>query len=205
MNECEKMLMGKLYDPNVPELLAMRQKAHRLCLRYNQTTESDSREREKILNEILPDRGEGSYLQGPIQFDFGTNTHVGINFYANFNFVVLDIAPITIGDNVFFGPNCSLLTPMHPFLPKERNLYQSPKGYMTDREYSKPINIGSDCWFGGNVTIIGGVHIGSGCVIGAGSVVTRDLPSGCLCAGNPCKAIRKITQEDSVYLKKELF
>lgn len=205
MNEFEKMAAGKIYDPNDPELLTLRQKAHRLCLRYNQTTESDPKEREAILNELLPDRGEGCYLQGPIQFDFGINTHVGLNFYANFNFVVLDIASIHIGDNVFFGPNCSLYSAMHPFIPKERNPYQSPKGYMTDKEYAKPITIGSDCWFGGNVTVIGGVSIGSGCVIGAGSVVTRDLPDGYLCVGNPCKPIRKITEEDSVYLMKELF
>lgn len=205
MTELEKMLEGKIYDPNVPELIAMRQKAHLSCLRYNQTTELDGAQRKEILDTLLPDRGEGTYLQGPIQFDFGTNIHVGLNFYANFNFVVLDIAPITIGDNVYFGPNCSLYAAMHPFIPKERNMYQSPKGYMTDKEYAKPITIGSDCWFGGNVTIIGGVSIGNGCVIGAGSVVTRDLPSGYLCAGNPCRPLRKITEEDSIYLKKELF
>ena len=205
MSELQNRIEGKIYDPNVIELVDLRQKAHALCAAYNVTPEEDEEKRESILKELMPDAKEGLFFQGPIQLDYGWNIHVGRCVYANFNFTVLDTCPVTIGDNVYFGPNCSLYTPMHPFLPNERNLYMHENGYLTDREYGKPIVIGSNCWFGGNVTVIGGVHVGEGCVIGAGSVVTRDLPPNHLCAGNPCRPIRPITEADSIYLKKNLF
>ncbi len=97
------------------------------------------------------------------------------------------------------------MTPIHSFLSDERNMFINKNGVATDYEYAKPINIGSNCWIASNVTICGSVTIGSGCVIGAGSVVTKDIPEGCFTAGNPCRVIRKITEEDSIYLKKELF
>ena len=97
------------------------------------------------------------------------------------------------------------MTPMHPYLPEERNLYVNDKGIITDKEYAKPIVIEGETWIASNVIICGGVTIGTGCVIGAGSVVTRDIPANSLAAGNPCRVIREITKEDSIYLKKELF
>ena len=203
MTEKEKMIEGLIYDPNEAELLKMRQTAHKLCNKYNKLDEDNPR-RQKILTKLLP-HGNGVYLQGPIYFDYGHFTTFGKNCYANFNLTVLDCCPVTVGDNVFMGVGVNLVTPVHPLLPEERNMYVDDKGALTDREYAKPIVIGSNCWIASNVTVCGGVTIGEGCVIGAGSVVTRDIPSGVFAAGNPCKVIRKITKEDSVYLKKNLW
>ena len=205
MTETEKMLAGKLYDPSDPELAAQRKAAHRLSQLYNGTFEDEEGKRSDILRRLLPSLGEGAYLQGPIQFDYGIYTTIGAGSYANFNFTVLDCCPVTIGNNVFFGPNCSIMTPMHPLLPSERSLRRKADGTLYDLEYAKPITIGDDCWIAANVVVCGGVTIGRGCVIGAGSVVTRDIPAGSLAAGNPCRVIRPIAGEDSVELKRELF
>ena len=204
MTEEEKMIKGMIYDGSVDCLLNQRTKAHKLCNQYNKTEDDNDPRRKEILDELVPNNN-GVYLQGPIYFDYGVNTSFGKHCYANFHLTILDICPVTIGDNVFIGPNVSLVTPIHPFLPEERNLYRNENGRITDKEYAKPITIKSNCWIASNVTICGGVTIGEGVVIGAGSVVTRDIPDGVFAAGNPCKIIRKITKEDSIYLKKELF
>lgn len=196
MTEKEKMIAGKLYDPSDKELATLRTKAHNLSQDYNKTYETEEERRKEILDELVPNRKEGVYLQGPVQFDYGVFTTIGENTYANFNFTVLDCAPVNIGDNVFFGPNVSILTPMHPFCFDERNMYKKEDGSLANSEYAKPITIGSNCWIAGNVTICGGVTIGEGSVIGAGSVVTKDIPSGVLAVGVPCKVIREITDED---------
>lgn len=205
MTEKEKMLAGKIYDTSDKELAAMRLKAHKLSARYNNVFEDEEDIRNKILSELIPNIGKGTYMQGPIQFDYGAFTTFGENCYANFNFTVLDICPVTIGDNVFFGPNCMLATPVHPFRYQERNIKYKEDGTAYDDEYAKPITIGSNCWLASNVVVIGGVTIGEGCVIGAGSVVTRDIPANSLAAGNPCRVIREITKKDSIKYKKELF
>lgn len=205
MTEQEKMIKGMIYDTSDSLLGTQRITAHKLCKDYNDLYEDEEEKKNEILNKLLPNKGEILYLQGPIQFDYGLYTTFGNSCYANFNFTVLDCAPVTIGDNVFFGPNCSLMTPIHPLLPRERNMRIKEDGTLYDLEYAKPIRIGNDCWFGANVTVCGGVTIGDGCVIGAGSVVTRDIPSGVLAAGNPCRVIRPITEEDSIELKKELW
>lgn len=203
MTEKEKMLAGRLYDPSDPELAALRQKAHGLCQRYNETLETQEAERKAILDELLPGLGEYSYIQGPIQLDYGCFTTIGEKSYANFNFTVLDCAPVRIGDNVFMGPNVSLLTPVHPMRWQERNLFRKTDGTMTDREYARPITICDNCWIAGNVTVCGGVTIGEGSVIGAGSVVTRDVPPGVFAAGNPCRVIRPITDTDRMREEEE--
>jgi maltose O-acetyltransferase len=203
MSEKEKMLNGKIYDPSDVELLKLREQAHRLSKEYNDTLETDEK-REEILQKLIPNSGENVYLQGPVQFDYGCFTTIGSNTYANFNFTCLDCCPVTIGDNVFFGPNVSLLTPVHPLRFQDRNQYQNEKGMMTDKEYAKPIVIGSNCWIAGNVTVCGGVKIGQGSVIGAGSVVTRDIPDNVIAAGVPCRVIREITAEDDLMNHPEL-
>ena len=206
MNEREKMLAGKIYDPFTEGLPEERTRAHVLCKMYNETTEVDSEKRKEILAELMPDRADGVYLQGPIYFDFGKNIKMGRNSYANFNFTALDICEITIGDNVFIGPNVSLLTPLHPLCWQDRNFYFNEKtGNVTDIEYGAPITIGDNCWIAGNVTICAGVTIGEGCVIGAGSVVTRNIPANSLAFGNPCRVSRRITDADRLENHPELF
>ena len=206
MNEREKMLAGKIYDPFTEGLPEERTRAHVLCKMYNETTEVDSEKRKEILAELMPDRADGVYLQGPIYFDFGKNIKMGRNSYANFNFTALDICEITIGDNVFIGPNVSLLTPLHPLCWQDRNFYFNEKtGNVTDIEYGAPITIGDNCWIAGNVTVCAGVTIGEGCVIGAGSVVTRNIPANSLAFGNPCRVSRRITDADRLENHPELF
>ena len=196
MTEKVKMLAGELYDPADEELVALRQKAHRLSKAYNDTLETQEEERESILRELLPALGENAYLQGPVQFDYGCFTDIGENTYANFNFTCLDCAPVKIGSNVFMGPNVSILTPVHPMRWQNRNLYLRADGTKTDREYARPITIEDNCWIAGNVTVCGGVTIGRGSVIGAGSVVTRDIPAGVFAAGTPCRVIRPIREDE---------
>ncbi len=198
MTEMDKMLAGKIYDPTDKEIYELRTKAHRLCQQYNMLPDTDEKGRSDILHELIPDCKSGVYLQGPIYFDYGVFTSIGENSYANFNFTVLDICPVHIGDNVFIGPNCTLATPMHPLRYQERNMKLKEDGTMYDDEYGKPITIGSNCWLASNVVVIGGVTIGEGCVIGAGSVVTKDIPPNSLAVGNPCRVIRQITEKDSI-------
>ena len=205
MNENEKMLAGKLYDPSCDGLDVKRAKAHALCTEYNATFETETEKRAAILKELLPNAASGCYVQGPIFCDYGEYLYIGENFYANFNFTALDCAPIRIGKNAFFGPNVTIVTPVHPFRWQDRNMRKKPNGAPYDLEYAKPIEIGDNCWLASNVVVIGGVKIGNGCVIGAGSVVTRDIPDNSLAVGNPARVVRKITDADAVELKKELY
>ena len=205
MTEYNKMIEGKIYDPNDAYLLKIRSQAHRLSKQYNDTTEEETIKRKEILDELIPNKGENVYLQGPIYFDYGINTTIGNNSYANFNLTVLDVCKVNIGNNVFIGPNVSLHTALHPHRYQDRNQYfDSNKNYITDKEYGKPITIRDNCWIAGNVTICAGVTINEGCVIGAGSVVTKDIEANSLAFGNPCRVRRKISEEDRIELKKEL-
>ena len=199
------MLAGKIYDTSDETLAKKRLKAHRLSKDYNDTYEDEAEKRKEILSELLPYLGEGTYIQGPIQFDYGEFTVFGKNCYANFNFTVLDCCPVNIGNNVFFGPNCTIATPIHPLVAEERRMRFKPDGVPYDLEYAAPVTIEDDCWLASGVTVCGGVTIGKGSVIGAGSVVTRDIPSGVFAAGNPCRVIRKITAQDSISLKTDLY
>ena len=194
-NEEEKMLAGRLYDPAKDGLPEKRARAHDLCREFSRLPEKDEN-RERILREIFPHAGENLFMFGPVICDYGEFTYFGDNVFANFNFTCIDCAPVTIGNDVFFGPNVSILTPVHPMRWQERNVFRNDEGEMSDLEYAKPITIGDNCWIAGNVTICGGVTIGNGCVIGAGSVVTRDIPENAFAAGVLCRVIREITEED---------
>lgn len=206
MTEKEKMFAGKIYDPFSDGMPGERARAHILCKAYNDTTEADGEERQKILDELMPNRGENVYLQGPIYFDFGTHISMGNGSFANFNFTVLDEGNVEIGRNVFIGPNVSLLTPIHPLRYQERNAFYNEKtGCMTNLERAGSVVIEDNCWLGGGVTVCPGVTIGEGCVIGAGSVVTRDIPPHSLAAGVPCRVLRPITEADSVERHPEYF
>ena len=200
-SEHEEMLAGNLYNPADRELTMLREKAGDLCTRFNATPRGDHRAREAILDELLPHHGTNLDIMGPVFFDYGCHTTIGDRVFANFNFTVLDCCPVTIGDDVLFGPNVSLLPPMHPLRFQDRNVRERSDGSTYDYEYGKPISIGSNCWFGGNVTVIGGVTIGEGCVIGAGSVVVRDIPPHTVAVGNPAHPIREITDADASALQ----
>ncbi len=204
MSEKEKMNSGKIYDPSDEELLRRRNKSHHLCLEFNRLYEGDVR-RDEILKELFDGNNSGVALVGPIYFDYGCFTSFGENCFANFNLTVLDCARVTIGNDVFIGPNVSLVTPIHPYLASERKMFVNDKGVLTDLEYAKPIVIEDGCWLASNVVVTGGVKIGKNSIIGAGSVVTRDIPANSLAVGNPCRVIRTINEKDSIYLKKELF
>ncbi len=206
MTEREKMLAGFVYDPFCEGMPEERAKAHRLCKLYNDTLDTESERREAILDELMPDRAEGVYLQGPIYFDFGTNIKMGKGSYANFNFTVLDEAEVIIGESVFIGPNCTLATPIHPLRYQDRNAFFNEKtGNVTNLERAGRIVIGDNCWLGANVVVCPGVTIGEGCVIGAGSVVTRDIPANSLAVGSPCRVLREITDADSYESHPEWF
>ena len=205
MTEKEKMLAGKLYDISDKELVKEYVNSARLCKDYNDTYMTETEKRAEILKELVPNMGKGSGFRGPIWFDYGINITIGEGTFANYNFVVLDCAPVTIGNDVFIGPNVTLGAPVHPLLNEERRSRYKEDGTKYDLEYAKPIVIKDGCWLASSVTVCGGVTIGKNSVIGAGSVVTRDIPEGVFACGNPCRVVRKLTEADSVYLKKELF
>ena len=204
MREEERIQAGVLYSPADPELKAMKRKAHNLNVDYNQTHEDETEKRESILRELIGSLGEGSFLQGPITFHYGVHTSIGKCFFGNFNLTVQDDAQVTIGDHCNFGPNVTIVTPVHPMLPEERRELMTVSGEKKHLCYAKPVHIGNDCWLGASVTICPGVTIGDNCVIGAGSVVIRDIPADSFAAGNPCRVIRSITEADrGVFYKSE--
>lgn len=195
MTEEEKIFAGYMFNNRAKELVDMKHRAHNACLRFNQLDEYDP-QRLPIIKEFIGSIGQVYYFQGPIQFNYGCHTFIGENFFANFNLVVMDDARIYIGNNVCFGPNVSLMATNHPLLPQER-LGINSQGVMTMAEYAEDIHIGSNVWLACNVTVLGGVHIGNNVVIGAGSVVTGNIPDNYLAYGNPCRPVRRITEQDS--------
>ena len=196
MTEEEKIFAGKMFDPRKKELTDIKHKAHEACRRYNQMDEYDP-DRLPIMKEILGSVGNTYYFQGPVQFNYGSHTFIGENFFANFNLTVMDDARVYIGDNVAIGPNVSLMATNHPLLPQER-MGMDEEGRTTMAEYAEDIHIGDNVWIACNTVVIGGVTIGKNCVIGAGSVVTKDIPEGYLAYGNPCRPVRPITEADSM-------
>ena len=204
MTEEEKIHAGTMFCPTAPELKAIKLRTHNLNLDYNKTYEDETEKRRAILEQIVGELGPGAFLQGPIYFHYGTHTRIGKKFFANFNFTVQDDAYVTIGDNCNFGPNCSIVTPIHPMLADERRLMLNEKGEETRMCYAKPVTVGNDCWFGANVVVCPGVTIGDNCVIGAGSVVVKDIPANSFAAGNPCRVIRTLTEADSMVHKPEI-
>jgi maltose O-acetyltransferase len=178
----EKMLAGEMYDPFDPELVAARVRARDLCQQLNATRESEEAERRRILRDLFGKGGDSVWMQPPFYCDYGTNIELGERVFFNFNCIVLDVCPVRIGDFTLFGPAVQIYTPLHPLSAEHRRR----------EEYGKPIDIGSDVWVGGGAIILAGVRIGSRSVIGAGSIVTRDIPEAVFAAGNPCRVIRAI-------------
>lgn len=188
MTEKERMLGGRLYSADDPQLRDEDMRKWKLIHRLNQTT--DPGEARDIFRELLGQIGEDFWIQPPFYCDYGSHIRIGEHFYANYDCVMLDVCDITIGDNVMLAPRVCLYTAAHPIDAGVRNV---------GLEYGKPITIGSSVWIGGNTVVNPGVTIGDNTVIGSGSVVTRDIPSGVIAAGNPCRILREITAEDKAY------
>lgn len=205
MSEEEKELSGKIFNAKHPELIAIKRVAHNLCTDYNLSYEHESEKRSQILAKLLGKCGHGVYFQGPIYFNYGTHTTIGDHFFGNYNIMISDDAPVTIGDHVMIGPNCTLATPAHPLIPEERRYIEEKTASFSVHVWQSLLS--SEMMYGWppNVTVCGGVTIGDGAVIGAGSVVLRDIPPRVLAAGNPCKVIREITDTDSIKHRPELF
>lgn len=201
--EYDKMIRGELYNPADEELTAMRRRVRRLFGEYNRTEEDETERRRELLDKMFASHGEFYFCEPPVRFDYGINTHVGEDFFSNFNLVILDCAPVRIGKQCFIGPNVTLATPVHPLLACDRNMRRAPNGEKFDYEYARPITIEDNVWLASNVVVCGGVTIGHDTVIGAGSVVTRDIPAGVFAAGNPCRVIRPLTAKDKMKLPKE--
>jgi maltose O-acetyltransferase len=180
--EKDKMISGEPYMSNDIQLTQERKRAKVLCFRYNQEVENLNK---GLLSELFG-YATDAYLEPPFYCDYGYNIKAGANFYANHNLVVLDCAPVTIGDNVFIAPNVVISTATHPVEALVRN---------SGLEYAKPIRIGNNVWIGASVTILPGVDIGDNVTIGAGSVVTRSIPDNCVAVGNPCRVIRTLAPE----------
>lgn len=187
--EKEKMLAGELYDALDAQLSEERLKARLLIKELNDSREDQTTERARILKELIPNAGEGLWLQPPFYCDYGYNMKLGEKVFFNFNCVVLDVAEVTIGSRTLFGPNVQIYTATHPIDHKVR---------ASGLEFAKPITIGEDVWIGGSAVICPGVNIGDRSVIGAGSVVTRDIPADVFAAGNPCKVIRQLTEDNEL-------
>ena len=204
MREEEKILAGELFCPATPELQAIKLRTHNLNLDYNQTYQHETEKRARILGEMLGAIGEGTFLQGPIFFHYGRHTRIGAHVFINFNLTVQDDAPVEIGDHCDFGPNVTIVTPVHPMRAAERLRMRDENGVEKHLCYARPVKIGSNCWLGAGVTVCPGVTIGDGCVIGAGSVVTRDIPANSFAAGVPCRVIREITEADSMVYRPEI-
>jgi len=184
MTEKEKMLAGEVYSAVDPQLIrelgATRERIHD----YNALRPSETQKLKAILRELLGHIGDDDIIiNQPFHCDYGAQISVGKRFFANFNFVVLDEARVTIGDDCFIGPNVSIYTACHSTDPEERN---------TRQEWAKPVTVGNNVWIGGSVTILPGVTIGDNVTIGAGSVVVGDIPSDCVAVGNPCRVVRRI-------------
>lgn len=184
MSEKEKMLRGELYKAiGCEELSKERAKVKDICFEYNSTPPSDLKKRYALIRQIIGKTKEKLHIESNFYCDYGYNIEIGENFYMNHNCTILDCAKVTFGDNVFVGPNCGFYTAIHPLDVKTRN---------EGMEWAEPITVGNNVWFGGSVTVLPGVTIGDNTVIGAGSVVVKDIPSNVVAVGNPCKVIKTI-------------
>lgn len=194
MTEWEKMQNDMVYDDFDKDLFNRRVDAKNIFNEFNMTTDEDVDKRKELLKELFGSIGENVYVEPTFKCEFGKNIYIGNNVYINFGAVLLDCSKITIGNDVLIGPNVGMYSANHSIDPEER-----ANGALIGGK----ITIGDKVWIAGDVKIMAGVTIGEGSVIGCGSIVTHDIPSGVVAAGNPCKVIRKITEEDKVGFVKE--
>ncbi|MFD2968866.1 sugar O-acetyltransferase [Sphingobacterium bambusae] len=190
----EKMIAGEIYQAMGRELFDERQHAKEQLYVFNNLAPSKIKARNQILKKLFGETTNLFFIEPPFRCDYGYNIFLGDNFYANFNLTILDCAPVTIGANVMIGPNVSLFTAGHPVHPEPR---------VAGWEFAKPINIEDNVWIGGHTVVNPGVRIGKNSVIGAGSVVTKDIPENVIAVGNPCRVLRVITDRDKQYYYKD--
>ena len=186
-SEKEKMLAGELYNAFDTQLSEERLNTRLLISQFNLSPENQPEERMAILKSLIPNAGPYLYIQPPFFCDYGTNIHIGEKVFFNFNCVILDVMQVTIGSETMFGPNVQIYTATHPVNWKER---------ATGLEFAKPVMIGKNVWIGGSTVICPGVTIGDRTIIGAGSVVTKNIPADVVAAGNPCRIIRTLNREE---------
>lgn len=191
MNHRERRDLGMAYISD-EAVMEEQKKCRKIIQRLNRVDCSDFDEISKIVKELLG-KSEGAFINPPFFCDYGSHIEVGRNFFANYNCTIIDVAKVTIGDNCQMAPNVAVYTAGHPVHPVSRNSMY---------EYGIEVTIGDNVWIGGNTVILPGVHIGSNTVIGAGSVVTKDIPDWVIAGGNPCKVIRRITEEDKRFYYK---
>jgi acetyltransferase-like isoleucine patch superfamily enzyme len=194
MTQDERMRANLPYFAWLDGLSEARMECKKKIYKYNNLMPDDIDGIDKTIKSIIGKTGKDIHIEQPFRCDYGTNIEVGENFYANYNLTILDVGKVTIGDNVLIAPNVSIYTAGHPVDAKCRN---------SGAEYGIDISIGDNCWIGGNVVIVPGANIGNNVVIGAGSVVTKDIPDNVIAVGNPCKVLRKITDEDALYYFKD--
>lgn len=194
MNVKEKMHNGDLYLPNDPEIAEEQAKCLEKLYEFNQTRPSQQQLRAEMLKEMFAEIGENCYIEPPFHSNFGgRHCHWGDCIYANFNLTMVDDTHIYVGDNTMFGPNVVIATAGHPILPELRQ-----KCY----QYNAPVHIGKNCWLGAGVIVLPGITVGDNTVVGAGSVVTKDLPANVVAVGNPCRVLREINDRDREFYFK---
>lgn len=194
MNNRERMHTGELYLPGDSEIMERQRACLERLYDFNATRPSEQEKRTKMLKEMFAEIGEGCYIEPPFHANFGgAHVHFGKNIYANFNLTLVDDTHIYVGDNTMFGPNVTVATAGHPILPALRE-----RGY----QYNAPVRIGKNCWIGAGAVLLPGVTLGDNVVVGAGSVVTKDLPSNVVAVGNPCKVLREVGERDRQYYFK---
>lgn len=192
----EKMHSGKIYDPFDEEVFKEQTQRLSMLSAYNSTTPFEAEKRQNLLKEMFAELGDGCYIEPPFRANWGgKHVHFGNKVYANFNLTLVDDTHIYVGDYTMMAPNVILATATHPISPALRE-----KGY----QYNLPIHIGKNCWLGAGVIVLPGVTIGDNTVVGAGSVVTKDLPANVMAVGNPCRVLRPITEQDDIYYRKNI-
>lgn len=194
MNQKERMLKNLPYKAWLDGLSEERLENKKKIYEFNWCEPEQMQRSQELLKQILGKTGENVWIEAPFHCDYGYNIEVGENFFANYNLVILDVGKVKIGKNAQFAPNVAIYTAGHPIHPDSRN-----SGY----EYGIDVTIGDNVWLGGNTVVMPGVHIGNNVVIGGGSVVTKDIPDNVIAVGNPCRVLRKITEDDRKYYFKD--